>query len=308
MARAPPEIAVGFDVVVVGSVNQDLTVFTSRHPRPGETILGREHRSGGGGKGANQAVAAARLGAMTALIGRVGDDEPGRTLRASLHEEGIDVTCVGTDGEAPTGLAVITVDDEAENSIVVSPGANSKLRPGHVSECEEMLSGAKSVLSQLEIPLETVAAVATATTGLFCLNPAPARALPDELLNQVDVLTPNRSELSTLVSADIPERIEEAVEMARAIEGPGAVVVTLGSEGALVVQGENVTQVPSPSVEAVDTTGAGDAFCGALGEALSQGIDLVDAVRWATRAGALATTRHGAQTAMPIRDEVESST
>jgi ribokinase len=170
-----------FDVVVVGSVNRDLTLFTKRHPRPGETVLGSEHRWSGGGKGANQAVAAARLGARTAFIGRTGDDEHGRALRASLNREGIDLSCFGTDPETPTGLAVITIDETAENSIIVSPGANSTLSPDRVRECEVMLDGAKVVLAQLEIPLDTVMASAVATSGRFCLNPAPARG-PKRLL------------------------------------------------------------------------------------------------------------------------------
>ena len=281
-------------------------MFTPRHPRPGETVLGTGHRRSRGGKGANQAVAAARLGARTALIGRIGDDELGSALIASLGEEGIDLTCSGTDPEAPTGLAVITVDDDAENSIVVSPGANSKLSPDHVSACEGIVAGAKVVLAQLEIPLETVATAASMTTGLFVLNPAPAQTLPDDLLGRVDVLIPNRSELASLASSGLPERPEEVIEMARSIERPGAVVVTLGGDGVIVVRDEDATRVASPRVEPIDTTGAGDAFCGALGEALSRGIDLTDSAHWAAKAGALATTRYGAQDAMPTREELEA--
>ncbi len=295
----------GFDVVVVGSVNQDLTLFTPRRPLPGETVLGTGHRWNAGGKGANQAVAAARLGARTAFIGRTGRADHGENLHASLRAEGIDVTCTGIDTEAPTGLAVISVDDTAENSIVVSPGANSTLTPDHISECEETLAEAKVVLAQLEIPLETVVAAASATAGLFCLNPAPARALTDDLLSRVDVLIPNRTELATLASSSMPKGPDEVTEMARSIGGPGAVAVTLGSDGVIVVRGEETTRVASPGVTPVDTTGAGDAFCGALGEALSRGIDLIGAVHWAARAGALATTRHGAQDAMPTREELE---
>ena len=296
----------GFDVVVVGSINQDLALVTTRHPRPGETILGKTHRWSPGGKGANQAVAAARLGAQTALIGRTGHDKHGEELQASLSAENVDVTNLGIDLDAPTGLAVITIDDSAENSIIVSPGANSMLAPEYVSECEGMLARAKVVLAQLEIPLATVSAAAAAAGGLFCLNPAPARPLPPDLLNRVDVLIPNRGELSALVSDDTPDVPGEVEEMARSIQGPGAVVVTLGSEGALVVEGDETTWVESHYVHPVDTTGAGDAFCGALAEALSRGSDLEDAVRWAVRAGALATTKPGAQDAMPTRRELEA--
>ena len=296
----------GFDVVVVGSVNQDLTLFTPRHPQPGETVLGTGHRWSSGGKGANQAVAAARLGARTAFIGRTGRDQHGEDQHASLRAEGIDVTCTGIDPETPTGLAVISVDEAAENSIVVSPGANSMLTPDHLSECEEVLTGAKVVLAQLEIPLETVVAAASLTTGLFCLNPAPARTLPDDLLNRVDFLIPNRSELAALACRGIPKAPEEVEEMARSLKGPGTVVVTLGSEGVVVVRDdEEAIRIASPDVVPVDTTGAGDAFCGALGEASSRGLDLADAVQWAAKAGALATTRHGAQDAMPTLEDLE---
>ena len=295
----------GFDVVVVGSINQDLALVTTRRPRPGETILGKTHRWSPGGKGANQAVAAARLGARTAFIGRIGHDRYGEELLASLRAEGIDVTNLGIEPDTPTGLAVITLDESAENSIVVSPGANSMLTPDHVSECEDILAGAKVVLAQLEIPLATVAATAAAAGGLFCLNPAPARPLPVDLLKRVDVLIPNRGELAALASDDAPDAVE-VEEMARSIQGPGAVVVTLGSEGALVVEGDETTFVGPHQVNPVDTTGAGDAFCGALGEALARDVELEDAVRWAARAGALATTKPGAQDAMPTRRELEA--
>lgn len=293
------------DVAVVGSINHDLTVLTTHHPQPGETVLGRGHRSGAGGKGANQAVAASRVGSTTALIARVGDDEHGRSLLASLQSDGVDDGCVGVDGALPTGLAVITVDDSAENSIVVSPGANMALEPGHVAGCADILSGAQVVLAQLEIPVETVMAAAEASTGVFCLNPAPAKPLPVDLLRQVDVLVPNRSELAALSSTTPPSDLDEVVVAVAAIDGPGAVIVTLGGDGAVVIERGEVTPIPAPRVEAVDTTGAGDAFCGALASALSRGRSLVEAAHWATIAGALATTRAGAQASMPTRAEVE---
>lgn len=299
-------MTIRLDVAVVGSVNQDLTIFTSRHPRPGETILGRSHRSGGGGKGANQAVAATRLGARTAFIGRIGRDDSGRSLRAALQEEGLDLSCLSTDPEAPTGLAVITVDDEAENSIVVSPGANSMLSPALISMCEASLAEAAVVLAQLEVPVEAVEAAARVAQGRFLLNPAPATSLPGDLLDRVDVLIPNGGELAGLTGDDVPSDEEQVVELARKVEGPSAIVVTLGSRGAMVIEDGDVTAVPAPVVEAVDTTGAGDAFCGALAEALSRELELTDAVRWAARAGALAATRRGAQSAMPTRSEMEA--
>lgn len=295
-----------FDVVVIGSVNLDLTVLTPRHPAPGETVLGTGHRWGGGGKGANQAVAAARLGSRTALIGRVGSDDNGRALRASLEGEGIDVACLGSDPSEPTGLAVITLDQGAENSIIVSPGANMALLPDRIRDCEPSLAGARVVLAQLEIPVDTVLAAARATSGLFCLNPAPARPLPPELLYAVDVLIPNRSELAILAARDLPEGREHVTDAARSIQGPKAVVVTLGADGALIIEGDEVTHVPAPDIDPVDTTGAGDAFCGALADALARGEPLTAAVRRATLAGGLAATRHGAQQAMPTREDLES--
>ena len=294
------------DVGIIGSVNHDITVFTARHPRPGETVLGTGHRSGGGGKGANQAVAAARLGGATALIARLGDDEQGRALLSSLDKEGIDVEGVSVDHTSPTGLAVITVDEQAENSIVVSPGANMTLGPEHVRVYGETLSRVKVAVAQLEIPIETVAAAARTVSGMFVLNPAPAQELPPELLQLVDILVPNRSELATLSGAEELGDRKQIAQAARMIERPSAVIVTLGSEGALVVNKDQEIHVSPPQVDPVDTTGAGDAFCGALAVALSEDRDLVEAAEFAALAGGLATTRHGAQEAMPTRADMEA--
>lgn len=296
----------GFDVAVVGSVNQDLIVRVGAHPRAGETVLGSGHSWGAGGKGANQAVAAARLGSKTAFIGCLGEDEAGRSLLQSLETEGIDLGCAISDPSSPTGLAVITLDRNAENSIVVSPGANMRLSPDHLSRCSSTVEDARVVLAQLEIPLEVVAKAAAMCANTFCLNPAPARALPGELLGEVDVLIPNLGELASLASADRLTDRREVIEAARRIDGPRAVVVTLGSEGALVVEPQRVVEVEPIPVVPVDTTGAGDAFCGALADALARDADLVEAAQWAALAGGLATTRMGAQSAMPTRAEMES--
>ena len=278
------------DIVVVGSINHDLTVVTPRHPAAGETVLGTAHYSGGGGKGANQAVAAARLGADVAMVGRVGADDHGRALTAALAVEGVDVSAIGIDEDAPTGIAVITIDASAENTIVVSPGANSRLQPGHLDH--ELITAAPVVLAQLEVPLETVTEAAQLCTGTFILNPAPARPLPNELLQRVDVLVPNRSELASL---------EEW-----RLDSPPSTVVTLGAGGAMLIADGESTRVPAPEVEPVDPTGAGDAFCGALAVALSHGSSLREAVERAVVAGAIATTRRGAQAAMPTTEEVEA--
>ncbi len=182
------------------------------------------------------------------------------------------------------------------------------LEPAHVAGCANILSEAQVVLAQLEIPIETVMAAARASTGVFCLNPAPAQPLPMGLLRQVDVLVPNRSELAALASTAPPGDVDEVVAAVAAIDGPEAVIVTLGGEGSVVIDRGEVTPIPAPRVDAIDTTGAGDAFCGALANALSGGWSLVEAARWATVAGALATTRAGAQVSMPARAEVESFT
>ncbi len=289
------------EVVVVGSINHDLTVFADRLPRPGETVLGRSHIWGGGGKGANQAVAAARLGSTVAMVGRIGDDDSGRSLLGALTAEGIDTSGVSVDPVAPTGLAVITVDDDAENMIVVSPGANQALQPQSL----DMITGASVVLAQLEIPIETVAATAEAATGTMILNPAPATDLDTGLLEQIDVLVPNRSELSRLSGTPQIERIEEAASAIESLHFRGDVAVTLGSDGALIATGGETSLVPAPTIQAVDPTGAGDAFCGAMAHKLSTGADLETAVRFAVAAGAVAATRLGAQPAMPNRDEVQ---
>ncbi|HWB87712.1 MAG TPA: ribokinase [Acidimicrobiia bacterium] len=293
------------DIVVIGSVNHDVTVVTPRLPTPGETVLGTGHYAGGGGKGANQAVAAARLGAKVAMVGRVGTDESGTSLLDALVTEGIDVSGIGIDPEEPTGLAVITVDADAENTIVVSPGANMALRPEHLDGA--LIASAAVVLAQLEVPAETVTAAARACSGTFILNPAPARTLPDDLLERVDVLVPNRVELASLLGSGRPGRVDEVADLARRLGHRGVTVVTMGAAGAVVVDGEHMVEVPAPTVEAVDPTGAGDAFCGALAHGLTRGMELVDAVELAVTAGALAVTRAGAQTAMPTGAEVNAA-
>ncbi|MFZ0014593.1 MAG: ribokinase [Acidimicrobiia bacterium] len=296
----------GVDVVVIGSVNRDISVMAPRLPRPGETIIGTHHFFGAGGKGANQAVAAARLGARVAMVGRVGADEHGESLVAGLVDAGVDTTAVGVDEDAATGIAIITIDEDAENTIVGSPGANMRLMPEHVEQQRELISSAAIVLTQLEVPTKTVAAAAAIATGTFCLNPAPARSLDAQLLREIDVLIPNRSELGILAGAGEPEGAKDALALAHDLETGGAVVVTLGADGAVGIDGDETFAVQSPKVQPVDPTGAGDAFCGALAQRLSLGESLQDAVRWAVAAGALATTRHGAQAAMPTREEVEA--
>ena len=292
------------DIVVVGSLNHDLTVITPSHPRPGETVLGIRHYSDNGGKGANQAMAAARLGGSVAMVGRVGDDGHGRGLRDALLAEGVDVTGLGVEPGVTTGLAVITIDASAENTIVVSPGANATLGREQIEASQDLISGARVVLAQLEVPMEAVVAAARLTTGTFCLNPAPATDLPPDLLARTDVLIPNRSELGLLAGVPEPDSTEEVARAVRKLRTDASVVVTLGAAGALLVTDETV-RFPAVEVEAVDPTGAGDAFCGAIAEALGRGLTLEAAVERAVAAGALATTTPGAQSSLPTADQVE---
>lgn len=284
----------------------DIVVPVPRHPRPGETIIGADSFRTPGGKGANQAVAAARLGQAVAMVGRVGEDDSGATLLAALNDYGVDATPVLKTTEAPTGLALITVDPLGENIIVVAPGANARLTGADVEAAAHLLAGASVVALQLEVPLEAVLGAAERASGTVILNPAPAPTahLPLELLAAVDVLVPNGAELAELVGVPPPASIEELAALARAIEGPRAVAVTLGAEGALLVCDGSATHVHAAAVDAVDTTGAGDCFCGALADSLARAEALEDAVRWAVRAAGLSTTRPGAQAAMPSRDEV----
>jgi ribokinase len=290
------------DVVVVGSINYDLTVTAEHHPRPGETVLGTGHDTGPGGKGANQAVAAARFGAAVAMVGRVGDD--GARLIGDLVSEGIDVGDVGTEAGMRSGLAVITLDGAGENTIVVSPGANASLSAEDVLASAH-LREAKVVLCQLEVPVEAISAAATGSTGLFCLNAAPAQDLPADLLEVVDLLIVNRAEVAAITGV-MAEDLDRVASTAGLIRGPARVVVTLGADGVMMVDEEGARHVPTPEVDVVDTTGAGDALCGVLAASLAQGMGVDHAIRLAVAAGALATTRMGAMTAMPRRTEIEA--
>jgi ribokinase len=286
-------------IAVVGSANLDLTVPVEHPPTLGETVLGGDHRRAPGGKGANQAVACARLEQRVALVGRVGADQPGEELRAALAAEGVDLSWLRDDPDAPTGLALITVVPDGDNAIVVSPGANGRVGPADVEAARDLLAEAKVTLVQQEIPPEAVDAAVAAAGGRVVLNPAPARSVDAATLGHVDVLVPNRGELAMLAGRD-----GDPVRLARAIDGPGAVVVTLGAEGALVVQGERAEQVGAPRVEAVDATGAGDTFCGALADALARGASTLEAAEWAVQAAALSVTKPGAQGGMPRRAEL----
>lgn len=302
-----------YDLLVVGSANADLVIGVDRRPGPGETVLGSDLVVHPGGKGANQAVAAARLGARTALLARVGDDHYGRLLLESQQMAGVDTVGVLVGG-APTGVALITVDPSGDNSIVVSPGANHRLTPDDVRAAGSLLAAARVVSLQLEIPLDTIAEVVRAAHAGFgdrpgprvVLNPSPPAPLPDDVLAACDPLVVNEHEARFLLRDDpaggsgAPENWAQAL-LAR---GPRSVVVTLGGDGALVADRDRTVHVPSLPVEAVDTTGAGDAFTGALSWRLGAGDDLETAVRFAVRVGAAAVTRAGAQASFPTADDL----
>ena len=294
-----------FDIVVVGSLNIDIVVPVPHLPAPGETVAGTEHLRTLGGKGANQAVAAARLGRSVAMVGRVGADAEGDECAGGLDADGVSTDAVVRDRDVPTGVALIAVDPSGENSIVVGPGANAHLTVSDVRAASEHLENAKVVLVQLEIPLDAVQEAVELAGGTLILNPAPAKALPVELLSNIDVLIPNEIELGMLTGRDVTSEAD-VIAAARSIEGPDAVAVTIGSKGVLLVTADDVVHVPAPSVEVVDTTAAGDAFCGALADALARDKTLEDAVRWAVAAAAVSVTRLGAQPSLPTTDEVRA--
>ncbi|MET7688871.1 ribokinase [Streptomyces sp. NPDC005483] len=297
-----------YDLLVVGSANADLVIGVERRPGAGETVLGSDLAVHPGGKGANQAVAAARLGARTALLARVGDDGHGRLLLDSQRAAGVDTVGVLVGG-APTGVALITVDPSGDNSIVVSPGANGRLTPGDVRAAVSLFHASRVVSTQLEIPLETVVEVVRnlSPDSRFVLNPSPPRPLPTEVLAACDPLIVNEHEAKVILGdACVSEAPEDWARLLLA-KGPRSVVVTLGAEGSLVASSPGgVTRVASVKVDAVDTTGAGDAFTAALAFRLGEGASLAEAAAYASRVGAVAVTRKGAQDSFPTSEEVEA--
>jgi ribokinase len=296
-------------VTVVGSLNMDLVIRASRIPHPGETVIGSEFHTVPGGKGANQAVAAARLGAEVSMVGRVGRDAFGEVLLENLVADGIDHASVTRDPDCATGIALIVVDDSGQNSIVVASGANRRLSPADVNVAEAAIAEADLLLMQLETPLDTVhqaARIARAHGVPVILNPAPACPLPASLLSLVAVLIPNESETALLTGMPVGNQAE-AVAAAAALRGlgVGTVILTLGERGALLGTATGATHVPAFKVAPVDTTAAGDAFVAGFAVALAEGRTPVEAVRWGNAAGALATTEMGAQPSLPTRQAVE---
>lgn len=297
------------NILVVGSTNMDLVVSAQRVPNQGETIMGRDLQTVHGGKGANQAVACARLGARTTMLGCVGGDAFGEELRLGLEREGVDVSHVRVDAEAASGIAMIIVDATGDNSIVVAPGANNLLTVEDVEALAFAENAYDAVLAQLEIPLEVIAAAfrqARAAGARTILDAGPARKLPPDLLRHVDVVSPNRSETEAILDMEVggDEELGAATRRLQSL-GPKEVVLKLGEEGALVTSGQRSTRIPAPEISPVDTTGAGDAFTAALAVFLAEGKDIVAAARLAACAGALAATVFGAQPSMPGRDALQ---
>jgi ribokinase len=293
--------------MVVGSLNADLTILVGHIPRAGETVVGRAPGEiYFGGKGANQAAAAAAVGGRVAMVGRVGEDEVGARIREDLATRGVDVGGLLTTPGAMTGRATIAVDPGGENLIVVDPGANHRLVAEDVTT--PSVAHADVVLVQLEIPIEAASAAIRAARGLVVLNPAPPELLEPGVLELVDVLVPNMSELGVLTGGPTPNDPAEARHLAESLGRRFDVVVTMGSSGALVVprsSGE-VVHVEAPVVDVVDTTGAGDCFCGALAVALGERRGLVESVKFAVVAASLSTVTAGARGGLPTRERVEA--
>jgi ribokinase len=301
----------GARVTVVGSLNIDLVTQVARFPEPGETILGGDLETIAGGKGANQAVAAARLGAEVAMVGRLGDDVFANRLKQNLIEAGVDVSHVSCSADTASGVALIVVDKQGQNSIVVASGANAKVTPEDVDRAAEVITTADVLLLQLEIPLESVrraAELAHARGVKIVLNPAPAQALPADFLSLIDILIPNEIETSALSGKPTtsPEEIKVAMAELRSL-GVETVILTAGEQGAFLAEVAGDRRFPAFSPKrVVDTTAAGDAFVGGLSTAIGEGKHLSEAVPWGNAAGALAVTRAGAQPSLPSRAEVEA--
>lgn len=298
-------------ILVVGSSNTDMVIKAGKFPVPGETILGGEFFMFPGGKGANQAVAAARLGGKVTLLAKVGSDIFGKQALQQFINEGIDTTFTITDQKNPSGIALITVDGKGENTIVVAQGANGALDPSDLRQAEKEITRYDILLIQLEIPLETVkhaASVASKNGKKVILNPAPAASLPMEIFKDLYLITPNESETETLTGIEIKNKDDAKLAAIKLKEkGVAHVVITLGGEGAyLFSEGEGI-QIPAPKVKAIDTTAAGDVFNGALAVAISEGASLKEAVSFANQAAAISVTKMGAQSSAPYRKEIKTN-
>ncbi len=292
------------EIVVVGSANIDLVATVDSRPLPGETVHATGYAEFLGGKGSNQATAAARLGRKVAFVGLLGSDPEAHNVRTALAAEGIDLRHLAIEKSFSTGRAIIVVDAAAENSIVVVGGANAQMGSTHVAAAAELIESAPIVVAQLEIPIETVTEVARLAKGTFVLNPAPAQPLPAELLAAVDILVVNQTEYESVTGQAFPKSRELLRKQLDTQSLPDAVVITLGGEGALVWDSSTLSHIATPPVKVVDTTGAGDTFIGALVDALSRGEALASAAHWAVHAASLSVGALGATVGMPRRHEV----
>ena len=297
-------------IVVVGSSNMDLVVKSPRIPAVGETILGEDFIMTPGGKGANQAVAAAKLGAEVYFVAKLGDDIFSEQSLANFTKEAVNTEYVTRTREAPSGVALITVDRAGDNVIVVAPGANRKLSPADVEKAQSAIASSGAVVAQLEVPLETVEYAARLANGAgvpFILDPAPAQQLGPELLEMVDVLTPNETEAQILTGIEVTDEDSARKAAGNLLErGVKAVILTMGSTGFLLASSDVSEFVPAIRVDAVDATAAGDAFTGSLAVGLARGKTLADAAFFANHVAALSVTKMGAQSSMPTAEEVES--
>jgi ribokinase len=305
---------VGKNIVVAGSLNMDLVGCAERIPVAGETLAGHTYFTEPGGKGANQAYAAARLGGKAAMLGRIGDDDFGREMRSNLEQVGCDVRGLAVTSGSRSGIALIFVADTGQNSIIIVTGANDLFSPADVQAAEGAIGNAQVLLLQLENPVATVleaARIGRRLGAMVILDPAPARPVPDELLQLAHVITPNETEAAILVG-QAPGRLDpdQAAGIARKLKERGAnsVIVKLGDQGCLLLDENNAQLLPAPKVKAVDSTAAGDVFNGALAVALSEGKDLAAACRFANLAAALSVTRRGAQASAPSREELREFT
>ena len=292
-------------VVVIGSANIDLVSSVASLPVPGETVLGNSFIKTPGGKGANQAVAASKLGGEVSFVGCIGSDQEGEILRSSLKNANVNCDFLISRPEVSTGNAMIGVDAEGNNSIIVNSGANNALTQEDIVAAKEIVESAQVVLMQLEISTKCLEVAVEMASGIKILNPAPVVDISKKLLEKIDVLIPNRIELARLSNKESFENLDELEAAAKGL-GIQTVIVTLGSAGALLVSDKQTELISSPAVESVDTTGAGDAFCGSMAESLSRGLSFLESVEYSVTAGALSTTTYGAQISMPTRSEVDS--
>jgi ribokinase len=295
-------------ILVVGSSNTDMVIKTNHFPAPGETILGGTFLMNPGGKGANQAVAAVRLGGIVTFVGKIGNDIFGKQALKHLKDEGINVDFVAVDPENPSGVAMITVDRNGENSIVVAPGSNGTLSPADFGKAMAELDESEFVLMQLEIPIPTVEYIAQKAARLgkkVVLNPAPAAKLSDDLLRNLYLITPNETEAELLTGIRVTDE-QSALKAATILHEKGVeiVIITMGAAGAFVLADGKSELIKAPKVDAVDTTAAGDTFNGSLLVALSEGKTIQDSIAFANKAASISVTRIGAQSSVPFRKEI----